>query len=116
MANMSKSGCILTALLIITSFSCTAQTSDSGAVPAQHRSSPQLPRHDAVRIAEAYNLWKLLGDGIWPGWADVQMPMLFITADYEYAIGFPKPLAVFQPHERSTLINQTIQTRKRVLN
>src|SRR5215813_10226456 len=44
------------------------------------------------------------------------MPMLFITSDYEYAIGFPTSLTGFQPFEQSPLINQPVQTRKRVLD
>jgi hypothetical protein len=100
----------LTALLIVSSFSCFAQMSNADAA----RSSPELSREDEVRIAEAYNLWKSVGDSIWPGWTNVPMPMLYITPDYEYAIGFPKLLTGFEPQGRR--IDQTIQTRKRVLD
>ena len=82
---------------------------------AQQLASPQLSRQDAVRIAETYNLWKSLGDRIWEGWTNVPMPLVYITSDYEYAIGFPRPLPGFQPSEPSELINQPIQTRKRIL-
>src|SRR5918911_3967529 len=72
------------------SFSCClAQTSNSDAVSAQQPASQQLSRQDAIRIAEAYHLWKSRGERIWAGWTDVPMPLLYITPDYEYAIGFP---------------------------
>lgn len=113
---MRKHSYILTALLIFGFSSSSAQTSKPDAVNAQQPASSQLPHQDAIRIAEAYNLWRSLGEKIWPGWTEVPMPLLYITPDYEYAIGFPKLLAGFQPHERSTVVNQSIQTRKRVLD
>lgn len=113
---MRKHNHILAAFFIFSSFSCFAQTSNSDAVNARQTLSPQLPRQDAVRIAEAYNLWKSLGERIWAGWTDVPMPLLYITPDYEYAVGFPKALAGFRPLEQSLLVNQLIQTRKRVLD
>ena len=104
---MRKHGYTLTAILFLSSLTCLAQTSNV---------APALSREDSIRIAEVYNLWKSVGDSIWPGWTKVPVPMLYITSDYEYAIGFPKSLTGFQPHEQSPLINQPVQTRKRVLD
>jgi peroxiredoxin len=117
MTKMRRHNYILITLLIFSSFTCgLAQTSNSDAVNARQRASPQLSRQDAIRIAEAYHLWKSLGERIWAGWTDVPMPLLYITTDYEYAIGFPKSLAGFQPLERSSLINESIQLRRRILD
>ena len=113
---MREHNYLLTGLLILSSFSSFAQARSSYALNAQQSLSPQLPQQDAILIAEAYNLWKSLGDRIWTGWTAVPMPLLYVTHEYEYAIGFPKPLAGFRPLDRSALINQTIQTRKRVLD
>jgi peroxiredoxin len=113
---MRKYNYILTALLIFASFSCFAQASNPVAGNAQQPASPQLSRQDAVRIVEAYNLWKSLGGEIWAGWTAVPMPLLYITPDYEYAIDFPKSLTGFRPLESSLLVNRSIQMRKRVLD
>lgn len=100
---------IFIALLIFSSVTCClAQTSSAA--------SPELSRQDAIRIAEAYHLWKSLGEKVWAGSTDVAMPFLYITPDYEYAIGFPKSLAGFQPLERSSLINEPIQSRHRIFD
>jgi|SRR5262245_243227 len=50
---------------------------------------PQLTQEETSLIAEAYHLWKTLGEKPLPGWTDIQAPLLYITKDYEYAIGFP---------------------------
>ena len=113
---MRKHNYILTALLIFCFSISSAQTSKPHAVNDQQPAPTQLPRQDAIRIAEAYNLWRSLGERIWPGWTDVPTPLLYVTSDYEYAIGFPKPLAGFRPLERSLLVNQSIQARKRALD
>jgi peroxiredoxin len=53
---------------------------------------------------------------MWPGSTAVPMPLLYITANHEYAVGFPKSLEGFQSLERDSLINQSIQIRNRVLD
>ena len=105
------------ALLILSSCSwCVAHASNLDAVNIQQPGPPPFSRTDAVLIAEAYHLWKSLGEKIWSGSTDVSMPFLYITPDYEYAIGFPKSLTGFQPLEQSPLINRSLQVRKRVLD
>lgn len=77
--------------------------------------SPQVTHEEAVLIAESYNLWKTLGDKLWPGWTRTPAPMLYITQDYEYAIDFPESTAGFQPIESGVWPGKRVQTRKRVL-
>ena len=105
----------LTVSLLLSALTCFA-ASDTAARNAQRSISPQLARADAVRISEAYNLWKTVGARIWPGWTEVAMPLLYITTDYEYAIGFPKALTGFRPLEQSPSKNRSIQVRERILD
>ncbi|MFN2532508.1 MAG: TlpA disulfide reductase family protein [Pyrinomonadaceae bacterium] len=111
---MKRHSYLLTALVVFSFFGRFGQSSEC-AGNAQQPASAQLPGPDAVRIAEAFNLWRSLGEKIWPGWTKVSMPLLYITADYEYAIGFPKTMAGFRPLEQSSF-DKTVQVRQRVLD
>jgi peroxiredoxin len=111
---MKRHRYLSTALLLLSSLTCL--TAIKSAVNAQQSALPQLPLQDTVRIAEAYNLWKSLGERIWPGWTDVAMPLLYITPDYEYAIGFPKAMVGFRSLDQSPFANRSIQVRKRILD
>jgi len=75
---------------------------------------PRLTEEERALIAEAYHLWKTLGEKLWPGWTDIQAPLLYITKDYEYAIGFPPNISGFQPFDQSISPDKTILVRKRV--
>ena len=74
-----------------------------------------LSRRDAALIAEAYHLRHSLADKLWPGWSEITVPFLYITADYEYAIDFRKPLSGFLPLGKDALILRPVQVRKRTL-
>jgi peroxiredoxin len=84
-------------------------------IPAQTApaAAPQLAQADAVLISEAVHLWKSLGDSIWPGWTRIASPILYITADYEYAVGFPKALPGFQAQAAVPPLAESIQVRPR---
>src|SRR5829696_3090157 len=86
-------------------------------VPYPQNVSPApLLREDAVLIAEAHHLRKSLGNKLWPSWAEIQMPLLYITRDFEYAIGFPPNVKGFQSlNANSSLPGIRIQARRRVL-
>ncbi|MDQ3819327.1 MAG: hypothetical protein M3362_16845, partial [Acidobacteriota bacterium] len=79
----------------------------------QQSTRPQLPSRDAVLIAEAYHLWKTLGEKLWTGWTSVQIPFIYVTSDYEYAIGFPKRLSGFTELEQNALLKKSVQARAR---
>jgi peroxiredoxin len=101
--------------LLLGAVICFALVNTNSAVMAQPALPPQLARPDAVLIAEAYHLWQTLGDKIWPGWTTGPMPIIYITDDYEYAIGFPKSLDGFTPLAPNAWLDKPMQARKRVL-
>jgi hypothetical protein len=80
---------ILTAAAIFTA----ARTADQPGPAA----TASFADADRALIAEAYHLWRTLGEELWPGWTKVSMAMVYITAENEFAIGFSKPLAGFRP-------------------
>lgn len=73
-----------------------------------------MSERDAICIAEAYYLWQSLGDKVWPGWTKIDMPMVYITQEREFAIGFQQPLAGFSPHD-PLADGQSVQSRPREL-
>jgi hypothetical protein len=81
---------------------------------AQPTGSARLAGDDVALIAETYHLWTVLGETVWSGWTMIPMPILYITQEYEHAIGFPKLMRGFQALEQDALPGRTIQVRKRV--
>ena len=92
------------------------QAANSPVSQVQEPLSPQLTQEDAALFSETYHLWKTHGNKLWMGWSEIQIPMLYITADYEYAIGFPKTMPGFQPFRTAVLPDEKIQVRKRILD
>lgn len=75
---------------------------------------PALSSEDATVIAEAYHLWQSLGEKVWTGWTAIQMPFIYVTHDFEYAIDFPHPLTGFTSLGTDHTLGKRVQARKRV--
>jgi len=107
----------LFAFIIVTYLSVTSENSFARREEGlSHQvSSAQLTSNEWIMISEAYNLWKSCGDNIWPGWTNTRPPMVYITEDFEFAIGFDVVLSGFQPYTYKTPVKWKIQTRKREL-
>lgn len=108
------------AATLIVAVACFLVTADTVAArqhpsPAPQPSSPpQLSRQDEVLLAEAYHLWQSLGQKVWAGWTQVSVPFIYVTDDYEYAVGFPKKLEGYTELGRDDLLGRPVQARKRV--
>ena len=74
--------------------------------------APALSSRDAIVIAEAYHLWQSLGEDVWPGWIHVPMPMVYVTTEHEFAIGFDVALDGFTL-TAYRVDNRNIQVRAR---
>jgi hypothetical protein len=57
-------------------------------------SAPPLPARERALIMEAYNLWSVVADDVWPGTSSVRAPFVYVGGQHEYAIGFPRLLPV----------------------
>jgi hypothetical protein len=71
---------------------------------------------DRAVIEEAYHLWRSLGDGLWPGWTKVRMPVLLVAAEHEFAAGFPKPLRGFEALPDTRCDGAPVQVRARTFD
>jgi hypothetical protein len=100
--------------LSIIIFVCAALPSNVSAERPQN--IPQLSRQDATLISEAYHLWQKVGEKVWTGWTKISIPFIYVTSDYEYAIGFPRKLEGFTQLGQSAWLDKSIQARKRVLS
>lgn len=45
---------------------------------------PPIPKEDAARIREFYQLAAQTQDNIWPGWSSIPAPLLLVTPEVEY--------------------------------
>ena len=110
---MKRSMAFAAALIFATV--CFAMTADTAAARRQQSpQSPQLSRPDAVLLAEAYHLWHTLGEKVWAGWTRVSVPFIYVTNDYEYAVGFPKTIEGYTPLGQDAVLGKSIQARKHV--
>lgn len=88
--------------------------SSSGLCARVPQTAPPLPRQDAVLIDETYHLWRTLGEKLWPGWTEVPMPLIYVTENYEYAVGFSRPLEGFTQLGPDAMLDKSVQVRKRI--
>jgi hypothetical protein len=54
-------------------------------------SAQQMPREDAVRIAEFYRLASQIQDQIWPDWSKTAAPLLLVTDKTEFLCHYKTP-------------------------
>jgi len=54
-------------------------------------SAQELPRADAVRIREFYQLATEVQDKVWPRWNEIPAPLLLVTDKAEFLIHHPAP-------------------------
>src|SRR6266550_4599749 len=54
-------------------------------------SAQELPRGDAVRIREFYQLATETQDKVWPRWSEIPVPLLLVTDKAEFLIHHPAP-------------------------
>jgi len=73
---------------------------------------PILSTENGIMVAEAHRLVETVGDRLWPGWSDVPRPILLMTRETEFAIGFPEDLEGFETASEE-LGDRAVQWRKR---
>src|SRR5262249_15339588 len=70
----------------------------------------QMPREDAIRVAEFFRLSAQIQDTLWPEWSKTPSPLLLVTADREFLTRSPAPPKGF------TKVSEDLYTRARVFN
>lgn len=105
---------VATALFVAAAPVFAARRQGPSKQPPPPSPPPRLSRADAVLLAEAYHLWQTLGEKVWAGWTQVSVPFIYVTDDYEYAVGFPKALQGYAPLGQDVSLGRSVQARKRV--
>jgi hypothetical protein len=77
------------------------------------QTSRHLDTKEAVLVAEAQHLCKQCGDMVWPGLSSERAPILLVSGEYEYAIGFPEHFADFIDIGDDTIANARVQLGNR---
>lgn len=70
----------------------------------------QMPREDAIRVAEFYRLSAQIQDTIWPDWSKTPSPLLLVTADREFLTRSAAPPKEF------TKVSEDTYARARVFD
>ena len=59
--------------------------------PKQSSSIETLSQADKVRLAETTHLRQAVGNAVWPGWADADIPAIVYNESYAFLVGYPDP-------------------------
>ena len=97
----------------IASFAVFSTLIASFGAPARAGQPSALPERDALVIAEALHLWQSAGERCWSGWTRIAMPIIYVKADHEYAIGFPMELKDATALGRDPVLGRAVQVRPR---
>ncbi len=75
-----------------------------------------LSQRDTAVLGEAYHLVSTLGDELWPGWSAVDLPVVYVSDDNEFAVGFSKDLEGFRTLPAIESLPGKLQVRKRAFS
>jgi hypothetical protein len=62
-------------------------------LPAHTPVTERLSDLDKARLAEAFHLRRELGDTLWSGWDQADIPMVLYNEEYAFLVGYPNPPA-----------------------
>lgn len=71
-------------------------------LPERPESTSTLSSIDKVRLVEALHLKEVLGEEVWPGWGQMDIPILLWTEETSFLIGFS-----FQPSGWEVVLDDT---------
>ncbi len=60
-------------------------------LPAHTPDNDQLSDADKARLAEAFHLQRELGDTLWPGWGQEDIPIILYNEEHAFLVGYPDP-------------------------
>jgi len=80
---------LVVALLLLVSLS---SASNLGLKKSSEHPAELSPVQEA-RVAEAFRLRESLGNTVWPGWAEVQIPQIVYNEAFAFLVGLPDPPA-----------------------
>src|SRR6266567_2600183 len=80
------------------------------------QNAPPLPDQAAVLIEAAYRTWTQLGFQVWPGWTGTPVPFIYVDADWEYGVHFPKLLKGSVQQGTQPRLRAPVQVRRRTFS
>ncbi len=84
------------------------------ASPEPTASAASIAVVDAVRLSEFYRLLGAAGDDIWPGFTSVPAPVLLVTAEREFLVGWRDPVPEgFEDLGVDPRLGRTVRSRPR---
>ena len=109
-----KSATVLNATHLLRRGVCAAVCAAlCAATLAAQRATPQLPPDDRTRLAEAFQLFDRVGDGIWAGWHSAPFAVLLVTDGDEFLLRHPSPSDDFRRIGYDSLLRSEIFVRPR---
>lgn len=61
-------------------------------LPTEEARLDHLTALDKARLAEAFHLRQAVGNDAWPGWGDVDIPLIVYNSEYAFLVGMADPL------------------------
>lgn len=62
-------------------------------LPTESKVKEKLTQNQKAYISEAMNLQQKIGNEVWPGWGNLQIPVIIYNEKYAFLIGYPNPPA-----------------------
>jgi len=62
-------------------------------LPTESKVKDKLTKNQKAYISEAMNLQQKMGNEVWPGWGNLQIPVITYNEKYAFLIGYPNPSA-----------------------
>jgi len=62
-------------------------------LPTASKVKDILTQNEKAYISEAMNLQQKMGNEVWPGWGDLQIPVITYNEKYAFLVGYPNPPA-----------------------
>jgi hypothetical protein len=92
MKKLRKVGIIVLLSLFGMCFLLTAVSAISNlGLPQGSTEVEVLSRPDKIRLIETTQLRRQVGDAVWPGWGDADIPMIVYNEEYAFLTGYPDP-------------------------
>lgn len=82
-------GWLLRGVLGLLLLSVLASVLSNIGLPKRSKSVERLAPAEWNRMAEAQHLRRELGEGVWPGWSEPEIPILLYNEEYAFLLGYP---------------------------
>ena len=88
-----KKGCLFIplGLIVLCILSVAASVLSNLNLPQHSTTLDQLSELEKARLSEVLHLRTALGDAVWPGWSQADIPLIVYNEQYAFLVGYPNP-------------------------